>query len=314
MGRSDIETGGAPRTEPKIGSRRIADEDLGFLADFLGRGLGYPASYFRTILNRLKEHPTPAGRPKYGYVLTDEDAIVGASIQIYSYVPGPNGPTVRCHMASWCVEEKYRPFAALFFRRALRATDVTYINTSARPLAVPIIRAQGFSEYSNGQFLSLPLLTPSPNDEFDSVRVVSGSIIPNVPYDEADRQLLSDHHKYGCIALWCITSERAFPILLQKRLFRGVVPGVQLIYCHHTDDFVRFSRAIGRYLATKGIFFARLDANGPMPGLFGWYFNRMEPRYCKGEPPRLGDLAYTQAVLTKFRRRPTFTGRAFSMD
>jgi hypothetical protein len=40
-----------------------------------------------------------------------------------------------------------------------------------------------------------------------------------------------------------------------------------------------------------------LDANGPIPGLYGKYRANM-PRYFRGpDRPRLGDLAYTEAAL-----------------
>jgi hypothetical protein len=41
-----------------------------------------------------------------------------------------------------------------------------------------------------------------------------------------------------------------------------------------------------------------LDANGAIGGLVGRYFDGIMPKYFKGpRPPRLGDLAYTEAAL-----------------
>jgi hypothetical protein len=285
----------------KVVSRQIVDEDLDVLANYLGEGLGYPTSYFAGVLARLKSHATPPGYPKYGYVLTEGGKIVGAMVQIFSSVPGPDGPTVRCHMASWLVDPEYRAFAALFFRKALTAPGVTFINTSARPVAIPSIRAQGFKNYSNGQFLSAPLLKVGGDSH--KVRVVDASERPDVPFDPTHWQVLLDHLGYGCDAVWCLTPERAYPFIFHNRAFKGVLPGAQLIYSSSIDDFVRFARPLGRYLSRRGIFFVRMDANGPIAGLPGWYFDKMEPRYFKGAAPRLGDLAYTQAVLNKYLRR-----------
>ena len=300
----DAETAVAQPAERKIASRQIAHEDLDPLADFLGHGLGYPASYYRTILGRLEQHNTPSGFPRYGYVLTDNGVIVGAMVQIYSNVPSEHGVSVRCHMASLCVNEAYRAYAALFFRRALANPDVTYLNTSARPIAIPVVKAQGFSKYSSGQFLSLPLLSARRSIVSDDVRVLGASVVPDVPFEPAARQLLVEHDAFGCIAFWCATKEAAYPFVFQKRLFKGFVPGVQVIYCRHVDDLSRFAQPVGKALARKGIYLMRVDANGTLDGLLGLYFDRMEPRYCKGEPPGLGDLAYTQAALTEHRRRP----------
>jgi hypothetical protein len=44
-----------------------------------------------------------------------------------------------------------------------------------------------------------------------------------------------------------------------------------------------------------------LDANGPVPGLVGKYFDGSRPKYFKGPTqPRLGDLAYTQLAMFEF--------------
>ena len=41
-----------------------------------------------------------------------------------------------------------------------------------------------------------------------------------------------------------------------------------------------------------------IDANGPMPGLVGKYFDQKMPRYFRGpQRPRLGDLAYTEIAM-----------------
>jgi hypothetical protein len=290
-------------TGPRISSRRISDEDLPALAAFLGDGLNYPAAYYLTVLARLKAHATPEGFPKYGYVLTDGANIVGALLQIYSTVPGTERPYVRCHMASWCVKEEYRAFAGLFYRKALSAKDVTFLNTSARPVAIPSIIAQGFQSYSNGQFASVPVLHAIGAGGSRGVRVVDARLDPQVPFDPAEAQVLADHASYGCICVWCVTAERAYPFVFHKRAFKGVLPGAQLVYCPSLASFARFAGPLGRFLAKQGVYIVRMDADGPIQGLAGWYLDKMERRYFKGVRPRLGDLAYTQAVLTKSLRR-----------
>jgi hypothetical protein len=41
-----------------------------------------------------------------------------------------------------------------------------------------------------------------------------------------------------------------------------------------------------------------VDANGPIPGLIGLFRRDSMPKYFKGpQPPRLGDLAYTEYAL-----------------
>lgn len=286
---------------PRLTSRQIVDDDLSMLAPFLASGVGYPVSYFRTVLDRLRERQVPASFPRYGYVLLEGGAIVGAMLQIYSQVPGATGPMVRCHMATWCVDEAYRSVAALFFRKALNNPNVTFINTSARPVAIPTIKAQGFEKYSAGQFLVSPILAAIGRRH--AARVVPAGSPLGASGDPIEEQLMNDHASFGCIALWCVDEDGSHPFIFQRRAFKGYLTGVQLIYCRSVEEFHRFCPEIGLALARMRVFLVRMDALGPAPGCLGWYFDEMEPRYYKGMRPRLGDLAYTQSVLTTYLRK-----------
>jgi hypothetical protein len=287
----------------RLRSREIKDGDLETLAKFLARGLGYRSQYFLQILSRLAEHPTPAGYPRYGYLLEKEERTVGAILLIFSTIWSGCGPAVRCHVTSWCVEPEFRPYATLFFATALRRNDVTYINISARPETRPVITAQGFLKYSDGQFIAFPLMNLWSRLKGSRVEILAGDKAPNAPFEPYELDLLKAHARYGCICLWCMTPERAYPFVFHQRLFKGFLPGVQLVFCHDIQSFVRFSTSIGSFLAARGRLAIRIDSNGPIPGLIGKYIDGMEPRYYKGPKPRLGDLSYTQTVMCPFPRR-----------
>jgi len=291
-----------------IRSRRIADADHDELAALLSKGLGYPKSYFLKLFERLKSHPTPVGFPKYGYVLVSDGSIVGAILLIFSKIQGGGTSDVRCHVTSWYVKPDYRAYATVFFSRALKHEGVTYLNVSARPGTLPIIGLQGFSVYSNGQFVTMPLLhLPSPSADKEEVEVATAAKIPNGQFDPFERDLLLTHEGYGNISFWCSSAGSAYPFIFQKRLFKGMLPGAQLIYSRDVADFVRFVRPLALALASRGIFVVRIDSNGPIPGLIGKYFRGMEPRYYKGgAKPRLGDLTYTQSVMVHHLRKPNW--------
>jgi hypothetical protein len=60
--------------------------------------------------------------------------------------------------------------------------------------------------------------------------------------------------------------------------------------------------AYATHLFGRGKMLMRVDAKAPIDGLPGKCFDGMEPRYCKGAPPRLGDLACTQMAMRPFIR------------
>jgi hypothetical protein len=71
-----------------------------------------------------------------------------------------------------------------------------------------------------------------------------------------------------------------------------------MVYCRDVDRFVVYAGPIGRYLAARGRPLVMLDANGPIIGLVGKYFDGRMPRYFRGpNRPRLGDLAYTETAM-----------------
>jgi hypothetical protein len=284
-------------TPPKIRARQIIDSDLNSLSDLLATG--FPrrtARNWRQFLARLAEHPTPAGLPKFGYLLESDGTPVGTLLLISSSICAEANCITRCNLSSWYVDPAYRSHAPLLYSRALKHKDVTYMNVSASSHVLPIVEAFGFSKYSDGQFAAIPALCPVLNGSCSKVVDVDCEL--DIPFDPSERELLKTHAKYGCISVWCVTSKCAHPFVFLPRIVKRVIPCVQLIYCRDVNDFVRFASPIGRFLALRGRPLVLIDANGPIPGLVGRYFGGVAPKYFKGpDRPRLGDLSYTEAAL-----------------
>jgi hypothetical protein len=276
--------------------REITPADFDRVAELLGKRIGYSKRYFLNLLQRMTEHPTPAGFPKYGQLLESDGSIAGAIILIFSKVWSGGVPSIRCYVTGWCVEPSYRCYAAVFFAKDLKHNNVTYINISAKSDTLPIIKTQGFTKYSGGQFRVVPAIQFASRDSRVKVSVVGD--VPNTRFDPFEQELLLTHANDGCICLWCVTAERAYPFAFRPRLFRRFLPGVQLVYCRDIEDFVHFARPVGRFLAWRGRFVVRIDSNGPIRGLVGTFMKDVDCRYYKGpRPPRLGDLAYSHLAM-----------------
>ena len=276
--------------------REITEADHERVARLLAKGFQRPVWYYAQALSRLSQHATPPGLSKYGFMMEADGIPVGAVLLIFSALRSGGITQTRCNITSWYVEPAYRSYAAVFTSRALRHRDVTYINISARPAARPVIQAQGFRCYSRGQYVAVPALHAGPAD--GPVRICGIDTPPDVAFETADQRLLSAHAGFGCMSLWCMTKKRAYPFVLLPRLFKRLVPGVQLIYCRDIDDVVRFAGPLGRFLALRGKLVVSIDSNGPITGLVGRYIEGKSPRFFKGPaPPRLGDISYTQAAM-----------------
>jgi hypothetical protein len=276
--------------------REIAEADREGVARLLAKGFHRPVWYYSRALERLSRHPTPVGRSKYGFLMEADGVPVGAVLLIFSTIRSGANSHTRCNVTSWYVEPAYKNYAAIFTSRALRHKDVTYINISARPAARPVIKAQGFQSYSFGQYVAIPALHLGRTE--GPVRICGIDTIPDVRFETTDMELLSAHAGYGCLSLWCMTADRAYPFVVLPRVFKRLLPGAQLIYCRDIEDVVRFAGPLGRFLALRGMPVVSIDANGPVAGLIGRYIEGKSPRFFKGPaPPRLGDISYTQAAM-----------------
>jgi hypothetical protein len=277
--------------------RQIEAADIEAVASLLARGFPvHDREFWLKAFAQLARHQPPAGLPKYGYLLAMGGEVLGALLLICSTIRTGGGAITRCNLSSWYVDPEFRAYAPMLVARAIRHKDVTYTNVSPAPHTRPIIEAQGFSRYSDGVFVAITAL----NGLFGGRRaeVIEAVEHPDIPCDPFDREVLLQHAALGCDSLWCVASGQASPFVFRPRLVKGRIPCAQLIYCRDVADFVRFATPIGRFLARRGKFFVVIDANGPIPGLVGWFQRGKMPKYYKGpQRPRLGDLAYTEYAL-----------------
>jgi hypothetical protein len=280
---------------PRVSWRQIEEADLAGVVGLLARG--FPVrdlAYWQRAFARLRAHRGPPALPRYGYLLECGGAPVGAVLTIGSVRPPGDKPAILCNLSSWYVEPAFRAYAPLLISAALRHRDVTFVNVSPAPHTIPIVEVQGFVRYSEGQYVAVPVLAPAPGVE---VRLQEGDEAPKASCDPVELELVRSHRTYGCVTLWAMTPDRAFPFVFLPRRVSGVIPCAELVYCPSLAAFIRFARPIGRALLRRGRAFVLIDAPAPIAGLPGHFFAGKRRKYCRGAPPRIGDLAYTEIPM-----------------
>lgn len=287
-----------PAPSPTLHCRPIRDTDIDDIVDLLVRGFPQAGrEYWRRALEQMAAHDSPSGLPKYGQLLAHQGIPVGVILVIFCEIPTPRGPVIRGNVSSWYVDPQFRNYASLMINVATRHKEVIYLNISPAMHTLPIIDKQGFRRYTSGQFVAVPALARLSLP----AHVIPANRTPNVPFDSAEQNLLTRHIAHGCIGLWCVTTERAYPFAFLPRTVKGIIPAAQLIYCRDLGDFIRFAGPIGRHLALRGRVFVIVDSNGAIPELLGHYVQGKAPKYFKGTTsPTVGDIAYTEAVLFGF--------------
>jgi hypothetical protein len=283
--------------------RLITDADIPAAINLLtygygpGRAPGIVRSrdFWKDIFSYLNHRRLPAELPRYGYVIDSDGELVGILLLIFSTIWENGKAKIRCGGSGWYVDPAFRLYAPLLIKKA-NFKGATVLNFNPAKHTLPIIDALNYVRYCDGMFVSIPLLSQTPKEA--SVRVVNVHTKLDGLLDSHDRDLMLEHAESGCTSLWCITPQDAYPFVFRTRQVKKI-PVAQLVYCRNVDDFVRFARPIGLFLARHtGRFLVLLDANGPIPGLAGRYFAGKAHRYfCGSDRPRLGDLAYTEISL-----------------
>lgn len=280
--------------------REIRECDLDAIGDLLTRGFVQRSrKYWMRGLRRQTERQLTPDVPRYGYVMEHQGVLVGCLLLIYSTKNIDGKMTAACNVSSWYVDPSFRGYAALFAAMAQKRKDVMYFNITPAVPTWPILEAQGYIRYCSGQYYSLPFLARS------SARVLVETVTPDTTevngIAEADFEMLRRHAQYGSLSLVCRSGQAALPFIffpLRKR--RGVVPmpAMQLAYCPSIADYLACASALGRYLVLRGKPVVILDANGPIPGLPGFYSEARGHKYFRGpHRPRLGDLADTEIAI-----------------
>jgi len=249
--------------------------------------------YWVKALDNMARLPQVDGYPRYGYALAANERIVGVILLIFSRRDSGGQSYVQCNISSWCVDPQFRGSAILLHLAAVKHKQATFVNISPAPHTFATIEALGFRRISNGQILFAPAVWASRPGLRIGRYGAEGDDASLLP--QAERKILADHAALGCEALIGVQGDKAFPFVLQRRAVRRVIPCGQLIYCRAMDEFFQFSALIGRLLVPRCGPLLLIDAAAPAPALFGRYFAERNPKYFKGaNPPRLGDLAYTE--------------------
>lgn len=282
----------------RIHYREIASADFEKVVGLLLKGFrGRSRAFWVRALNRLADHATPLGFPKYGYLLECDEVPVGVYLQVYSSIVINGETRVRCSTSSLFVERAFQVYAPMLISRAEKYRHVTYCNLTPSPRVVAISEARGFVRYCDGRFLAIPALSRG-EPEF-KIKAVTAEACVDGELPSFERELLLKHAGYGCISVIGASEGRSYPFVFLP-LRRYGVPYVHLAYCRQVQDFVRFAGSLGWFLAWRGYPFASVDSSGPIKGLIGKYFAG-RPKYFKGpDRPRLGDIAYSERVMFGF--------------
>ena len=275
-------------THPQIRSRQIDERISTGWSTCLTRGFRdcARAHYWQRALEKLASHPTPAGICRNTATCWRAAAtVVGVILLIFSSIPRRGAATTRCNVSSWYVEPRLpRPRIAAdlagdqaqerHLREHLAGDAHAADRRGAGLLALQqraIRRGAGVKHASRGGAVKVFAgRRPRPARAFRARRA---------------RSPAGRTREHGCMSLWCVTSERAYPFVFMPRGREGYhsVRAAGLLPRH------RRLRPVGAAdrpaIWRRGRPLVIIDSNGPIPGLVGKLYRRQGAQIFQGTGP-----------------------------
>jgi len=271
----------APNQASRVRCRLIAETDLDEVAHLLTRGFPNTSrQYWAAGFSRWKRLGVVEEMPRYGYLLDTGFGPVGAILMISSR----RGERIVSNLCGWHVDPQWLSHATLLISLATRLKPVTYLSAAPSPHTSRMLQSHGFSPYNFGRTAAFAL--PG-----------RGRVSERIPDDLAEAQLLRDHRAMGWVSLAVEKDGVMSPFVLRpRRLGKGKVPVMEVMFCRGADDLRRCAPALARYFLPRGSLGFLID--GDMEMVLSHYVEGREPRYFKGpHRPVLGDLAFTEKAI-----------------
>lgn len=281
--------------------RKIECRDLPAITDLLCEGFhNRRRRYWTDGLERLGKYSPPNDYPRYGYLLDVGTQPIGVLLLIHSESRRGESTEIRCNVSSWYIRSQFRAYGSLLVARAIRRQPVTYVNVSPAVATWPVIEAQGFKRFTDGIFAAVP--AAAQGRARARVSWMTDERLKTGKISCAHLSLLVDHHRFGCMSLWCEADGKGQPFIFRRRFVGPArIPCAQLIYCHSLGELTANSGPIGRALALRGMPIMLVPCNEPLKCVPGRFYPGRMPMYYKAvNAPSPGDLAYTEAAIFGF--------------
>jgi hypothetical protein len=289
------------QSRPRIRTRQITESDVEGVAALLHEGFPHRSKqFFLEALAILGKRRRFDGCPAYGFMLEADGEPVGVLLSILACIEESKDALPRLNVSCWYVRPRFRIFGGVLAGRLTRVRASSILNVSPAPYTLSTIEAQGYRRFSDGVFAAIPLLAMG--SIAARVRSLDGmeSRCPGVTAREW--QILQDHLAYGCTSFVCSDEAGTYPFVFQRRRVRYCpFDGAQLVYCRDISTIGLFARALGAFLALRGMPWMLVPGNGPIAGIPGYFAANKWPMYVKGESAgRPGDFAYTEVAIFGF--------------
>lgn len=184
---------------------------------------------------RMFQDPWSGGEDYFGYVMLDDEAIVGFLGLLFTRQP-VNGPQERfCELHSWYVMDAYRKESLKLLLPALSMRKVTLLNYTPTPDVYEISKKFGFTDLETRLRLIYPLFNPF--NLRRRYRLDTNLFSIQGRLSEQDKVIFHDHANLDCRHVMIIDehSGRSCYMIIKRMRRRWFEPFARLLYVSDPD-------------------------------------------------------------------------------
>ena len=283
-------------THPAIVLRPIGDDDIQLVAEFLHQYLNQRISA-QAWATGIDAHWVEDA-PNHGYMLIDNDQVVGANIAFYSERQ-INGLVERvCNLGALCVLDRYRGYAVRLMRAILKQPNYTFTDLSPSGNVIELNLRLGFQLLNTDTVLVVN--TPWPPRR--SVTIVTDSTLIEPHLRGRDLQIFRDHNSTASRRMLIIESSQHCLLIARRDRRKGLPLFMTVLYVSEPELFQRtcrriFSHFLIRYGAPITLLEGRIVGNLRPAGSIA--LSRQRPKMFKSQSLEAADIDYLYSELTQ---------------
>jgi hypothetical protein len=274
----------------------ISDADVDAVAQFLHAHLNRrlsPAAWAGSM-----RVPWPVDAPNHGFMLVDDDAVVGAYLAFYSERDVDGRPERFCNLGAWCVAETHRGHSVRLLRAMLAQAGYHFTDLSPSGNVVPLnVRLKfRFLETSTALVPNLPWPSWPGRDVVSADPAV---IAANLTGPAA--RVYADHARAGAARhVVLVRGGRSCYVMFRRDRRRNLPLFATILHVSDPDLFRAMARPFARHLLLRhGVVASLADlrvvAHRPPMSLLLHGHRRKMFRSTRLEPDQI-DYLYSELV------------------
>ncbi|WP_200828457.1 hypothetical protein [Mycobacterium sp. 3519A] len=229
-----------------VEAKPITDADTWAVAEFLRRERSLKMSV--ADWHRYMVTPGHFEQPNHGYLLRENDRVVGAYLALYSERVIDGRRHSICNLGLWCVAPEHRAHGLRLLRSLLRQKGYTFTDLTPNQNVVALNSRVGFTELDTTTAVVPNMPWPFPSKK---VRVVDAPDEIDGLLPEKERSIYRDHAATAVHHVVLSSENRACYVMFRRERRKRMRVFASILYVSNPDLFRECASHFYRYLLLR---------------------------------------------------------------